>query len=105
MARRRKKPIPRQPAREPLPFPFDGQTWTRIASALGLAPQEARAVECILRGMCDKQVAADLKIGISTLRTYLRRVFDRLGVEDRVQLVLRVFLEARSSGDDGCRQN
>lgn len=105
MARRRKKPASRQPARSSLPFPFDASTWAGVVSALGLAPQEARAVECILRGMCDKQVAAALGIGFSTLRTYLRRIFDRLGVEDRVQLVLRVFLEARSSGDGGCRQN
>lgn len=105
MARRRKRPISRQPARGPLSFPFDDQTWTRIASAFGLAPQEARTVERILCGMCDKQIAADLRIGVSTLRTYLRRIFDRLGVEDRVQLVLRVFIESGLSGDGGCRQN
>lgn len=79
--------------------------WARVMSALGLAPQEARAVERILCGMSDKQIALDMKIGEPTLRTYLTRVFRHVGVDDRVQLVLRVFAEARWISSDESNQN
>ena len=85
-------------------FPFDAATWTCIVEALDLPPQQARIVERILRGMCDKQIALDLGIGLPTVRTYLTRVFRHLEVDDRVQLVLRVFAEARSGGEPH-RQN
>lgn len=82
-----------------MPFPFDAATWVGIVDTLGLAPQQARIVERILCGLCDKQIALDLGIGVPTVRTYLTRVFRHLDVDDRVQLILRVFAEARSGGD------
>jgi len=103
MARRRKKPVASQQTRTLLPFPFDAAAWAQVVTALGLAPQEARVVERILRGMCDKQIALDLKIGVPTVRTYLTRVFQRLGVDDRVQLILRVFAEDHTR-DEKCHQ-
>lgn len=105
MARRRKKSPNGESSSTSLAFPFDAVMWDRVMSALGLAPQEARAVERILRGMSDKQIALDMKIGEPTLRTYLTRVFRHVGVDDRVQLVLRVFAEARSLANGDGHQN
>lgn len=101
MARQKKRPVNRVGQA----FPFDAATWGRVMGAFGLAPQEARVVERILRGMSDKQIALDMKIGEPTLRTYLTRVFRHVGVDDRVQLVLRVFTEARLLADGGSQQN
>lgn len=36
-------------------------------------------------------MAAVLRLDRSTIKTYLRRVFDREGVEGRMALVLRIF--------------
>jgi len=73
-----------------LPPPLSADQWKRIAKELALPPQQRRIVELILRNACDKQIAAALRIGRPTVRTYLSRIFARLGVSDRLELVLLV---------------
>lgn len=105
MARRRTKPAAQTPSPD-CPFLFDAETWVAVVDTLGLAPQQARIVERILRGMCNKQIARDLGIGEPTVNTYLTRTYRRLGVNDRLQLVLRVFKAAwdcRSAAE--CRKH
>jgi len=50
-----------------------------------------------LQGKRDKQIAVSLSLNISTVRTHLTRVFDRIGVNDRVELVLQVFAVLRAT--------
>lgn len=86
-------------------FPLDDALWREVADALALSPQQARIVELILQGKQDKDIAADLKLSVPTVRTYLKRVFDRVGVGDRIQLVLRVFaLALERQACSKCRQ-
>jgi DNA-binding NarL/FixJ family response regulator len=73
----------------PLPM-TDGQ-WDRLATTLKLSPQQKRIVELILRNRCDKQIASAMQIKKSTIRTYITRVFQRLGVADRHELILLLF--------------
>lgn len=75
---------------KPPPLPFDERRWPVVVASLGLAPQQARVVELVVRGLRDKQIAETMAIGVPTVRTYMARVFDRAGVEDRVELILRV---------------
>lgn len=82
------------------PLPLAQSTWRRIAKSLGLSPQQKRIVELILRGRQDKEIADQLGLAVPTIRTYLKRIFDRVGVTDRLTLVLRIFAlsqEATSS--------
>jgi DNA-binding NarL/FixJ family response regulator len=83
----------RQPA--PLvshpPPQFTGDEWSRIVTALRLSPQQANIVGLIMQGRRDKQIARDLHLSPATVRTHLRGIFARLDVQDRVELVLRVF--------------
>jgi DNA-binding NarL/FixJ family response regulator len=48
-----------------------------------------------MQGRRDKQIAAELSLSPSTVRTHLRGVFARLDVQDRVELVLRVFAASK----------
>lgn len=73
----------------PLPLPL--KQWNDIAKELNLSPQQKRIVELILRNACDKQIAAAMGRGKPTIRTHLDRIFRRLEVEDRGELVLLVF--------------
>ena len=57
---------------------------------LQLSPQQATILGLIFRGHKDKQIASEMGLNRYTIRTYLKRVFDRVGVEDRMGLVLRV---------------
>ena len=73
------------------PLPLPPEKWNQLGQALRLSPQQKRIVELILRNRCDKQIAADMGLGHSTLRTYITRIFHRTGVSDRVELILLVF--------------
>lgn len=57
-------------------------------ASLRLPPRQADIVRLILQGKQDKEIAAALGLRRSTIRTYLARIFARLGVSDRVQLIL-----------------
>lgn len=79
------------------PLPLDPALWAAVAKELRLAPQQERIVALLLRGMRDKQIARELGLSVPTVRTYLGRIFLRLGVQDRVELILRVFATAQSA--------
>lgn len=105
MARRRIDETVQNSRQSAISFPFDTATWGRIVESLEFSPQQARLLERLLCGMGDKQIARDLGLSVPTVRTYLGRIFDKLDVGDRVQLILRVFAQARSIDDGECRQN
>jgi DNA-binding NarL/FixJ family response regulator len=78
-----------------LPLPPD--KWRHLVERLQLPPQQIRIVELILRNCCDKQIAAELRLKVPTVRTYLQRTYVRLGVGDRVELILRLFAMSHST--------
>lgn len=90
MARRRSKTAPSD-SRTPSHFPLDADTWAKVVPLLDLSPQQTRIVELLLQDMGYKQVAAALDIAIPTIRTQMGRIFQRLGVDDRVGLIIHVF--------------
>jgi len=100
MTRRRIKRITQNFSGSVMPFPLDAETWARVVEEFGLPRQQARIVKGILCGMGDKQIARELGLRVPTVRTYLGRIFDRLGVGDRVQVILRVLAQARSIASD-----
>ena len=62
----------------------------RIKSAvarLGLTGRERRVVECLADGQTTRQVAKTMGIGDSTVRTHIRKIFIRLDVNTRVELM------------------
>lgn len=74
---------------------MDQATWHAIAKELQLSPQQTRIVGLILRGYQDKEIADELALSVPTIRTYLKRTFDRADVADRMGLVLLVFAKAQ----------
>jgi DNA-binding CsgD family transcriptional regulator len=51
-----------------------------------LSPREIAVARCVGRGLTDKEIARELSVGLPTVRTYLQRVFDKLGVHRRAAL-------------------
>jgi DNA-binding NarL/FixJ family response regulator len=95
MSRNRKKLIAHAHI---LPLPMPENVWHKIAAPLKLSPQQLSITELILRGLQDKQIAECLGIKKPTVRTQLDRIKTRIGVGDRMELVLRLF--AASHGID-----
>jgi len=68
--------------------------WQALVDSLRLWPQQPRIVKLILQGKADKQIAREMGLRVPTVRAHLTRVFQKLGVTDRVGVVVRVFAGA-----------
>ncbi|WP_409047428.1 response regulator [Microbacterium sp. HA-8] len=56
-------------------------------ASLSLTTRERDVLSRVARGRSNKQIAVDLGIGESTVKTHLIKVFDKLGVADRTRAV------------------
>jgi len=104
MTRRSEKPVRDRGGAFP-PIPLSPDHWQAVVDAMQLSPQEARVVELVIRGACEKQVSAALGIGVPTIRTYLTRVAAKTGTHGRMELALYVLGVSHQVIADGrCRQ-
>ncbi|HZG46928.1 MAG TPA: response regulator transcription factor [Allosphingosinicella sp.] len=53
-----------------------------------LSPRERAVAGLILRGLRNKQIAAELRIGEGTVKAHLHNIFEKLGVASRTELAL-----------------
>lgn len=68
--------------------------------APALSQRERDVLDCISRGMTNKQVASELNMAPSTVKTHLRSLFDKVGVSNRAELVSCTFRRGLLA-DDG----
>lgn len=54
-----------------------------------LAPRERAVVDLLLAGGSTKAISEKLELTISTVNTYIKRIFAKLGVRSRVELVAK----------------
>jgi hypothetical protein len=58
----------------------------RHVEPIPLPPSLARVASALVRGLTDKEIADELGIPTVTVRTYVQRIYRRLGVRNRVEL-------------------
>jgi DNA-binding NarL/FixJ family response regulator len=61
-----------------------------------LAPREQQVLELLSKGRAYKQIAADMNLSMGTIRTYIRRIYEKLYVNCRTDAVVK-YLGATSS--------
>jgi DNA-binding CsgD family transcriptional regulator len=66
--------------REPL-------TPARLRERLGLAPRQAEVVAALAAGLTEAEAAHSLKVAEPTLHTHVRRVYERLDMRNRAELM------------------
>jgi DNA-binding NarL/FixJ family response regulator len=60
---------------------------------VNLSPREKEIVRLVAKGHCNRSIAAVLDISRWTVGTHLRRIFAKLGVSCRAEMVARVLTE------------
>jgi DNA-binding CsgD family transcriptional regulator len=70
--------------------------WRSLASCLGLSPRECGIVRAVFDGDSEKRTAERLGLSPHTVHTYLWRIYRKLHVQSREELLVRVFAEFRS---------
>ncbi|MEU4836034.1 response regulator transcription factor [Streptosporangium sp. NPDC023615] len=53
-----------------------------------LSEREVQVIRSVARGLSNRQIADELFLSVETVRTYLRRMFAKLGVNDRTHLAV-----------------
>lgn len=79
---------------------FSREEWSGLCSSLSLSTRQEQILSCLFHDMSDAQIARKLNIAIPTVRTHMGRMFEKLGAEDRLGLVLLVVSTFRQQ----CRQ-
>jgi DNA-binding NarL/FixJ family response regulator len=72
-----------------------------------LSARETDVVRCVAEGLTNREIAERLKLTEHTVKNYLFRIFDKLGVSSRVEVVLYAFGsgDSRLSGPVSGRKN
>lgn len=66
----------------------------RLADARGvelLSKREEDVVRCVVEGLKNQEIANALGLSANTVKNYLFRIFDKLGISNRVELILYAF--------------
>ena len=63
----------------------------RVVNAHGdnlLTPREEQVVALVAEGLANREIAQELALSEHTVKKYMFRIFDKLGIGTRVELVL-----------------
>ena len=63
-----------------------------------LTKRELQVVQCAARGKSNKAIASDLCLSEHTVKNYLFRAFEKLGVSSRVELLFHLTVQGHSLG-------
>ncbi len=64
---------------------------SRRPGGAGLSPREKQITQLVVSGCKNKEIASQLAISEKTVKNHLSNIFDKLGVSDRLELVLYSF--------------
>jgi putative nucleotidyltransferase with HDIG domain len=69
-------------------LPYPRQTGTRVSEPCPLSARELDVLRHLSEGMVYKQIAGEMQLSVSTIRTHLHNVYGKIGAVDRAQAVL-----------------
>jgi DNA-binding NarL/FixJ family response regulator len=59
----------------------------------GLSPRQEEMLGLLARGYVPKEIAEEMKVSITTVRSYLRLIYQKLHVQNRTEAVIKYFGE------------
>ncbi len=64
-----------------------------VSQKYGLTEREVDVIELLLSGATNKEIAAELSLGLATVKTHLHHIFQKTEVQSRSELVAKVLLD------------
>jgi DNA-binding NarL/FixJ family response regulator len=86
-------PISPSIARKVLQLPFASGTDSK--STFNLSEREIDILKLLSKGLSYKMVASEMIISLDTVRTYVKRIYDKLHVHSVTEAVHKVFIEKK----------
>ena len=62
----------------------------RRSETESLSARELEVLQALSKGHTYKQIAADLEISLSTVRTYIQRIYEKLHVHSHAEAVMKL---------------
>ncbi len=78
------------------------EDWRILARRLMLSPRELQILQHVFADEKEQTIAVRLGISLHTVHAHLRRIYGKLGVNSRVEAVVRVFAEYVARGRNAC---
>lgn len=72
--------------------PSEGE-WQSVCASLRLSARESQIARWILDDEAERAIASHLGISSHTVHAHLQRLYRKLGVRSREQLIVRLFME------------
>ncbi len=72
---------------------FRQNEWHDVARSLRLSDRESQIAQYLIVDATEAMIARQLGISCHTVHTYLVRLYRKLGVTSRCELLVRIFLE------------
>jgi DNA-binding NarL/FixJ family response regulator len=69
-------------------LPYPQQDEARVSEPCPLSSRELDVLRHLSEGMVYKQIAGEMQLSVSTIRTHLHNVYGKIGAVDRAQAVL-----------------
>lgn len=90
------------PATPPSTLPVSREGWALLCRRLRLSAREAQIARCVIEDAKESAIADNLRISPHTVHTHMERLYEKLHVASRVQLVVllvRRYLELTTEAD------
>ncbi len=71
-------------------IPTTADEWEQVRRWLGLSERQLELIQKLILGDKLELVALDMKLGHGTIKTYQQRIYHKLGVSERCQMMLAV---------------
>ena len=72
---------------------FSDQAWTALRDSLKLSAREVEITRYIFADCKEKIIAEELKLSPHTVRTYCERLYRKLNVNSRVEMVVSIIVK------------
>jgi DNA-binding NarL/FixJ family response regulator len=82
----------RKPLAWPANCPLNAENWSYLQRKYHFTPRELQIAIAVCRGCDNKKLAEHLDIEVNTAKVYLRIVYRKVGVDNKILLLLK-FLE------------